>query len=57
MGDNRFPWQSRAQREDNDWVAQQRGMLAQQFVNGQALGWMALEVSRAIIGGIWVAFF
>ena len=43
MGDNRFPWDSRAVREDNDWVPQQRGMLAQQFVFGHVLGWMALE--------------
>ena len=36
MGDNRFPWQSRAYRENDDWVPQQRAMLAQQFVSGQA---------------------
>ena len=43
MGDNRFPWDSRAVRENNDWVPQQRGMLAQQFAFGMVLGWMALE--------------
>ena len=31
VGDNRFPWDSRAVRENNDWVDQQRGMVAQQF--------------------------
>ena len=43
MGDNRFPWDSRAVRENEDWLPQQRGMLAQQFVFGYAMGWMALE--------------
>jgi hypothetical protein len=45
MGDNRFPWDSRAVRENEDWVPQQRGMLAQQFVFGMAMGWMALMVT------------
>ena len=40
MGDNRFPWDSRAVRENEDWVPQQRGMMAQQFVFGMAMGWM-----------------
>jgi hypothetical protein len=42
MGDNRFPWDSRAVREHEDWIPQQRGMVAQQFVFGHAMGWMAL---------------
>lgn len=43
VGDNRYPWSSRAAAAGENWVPQQRGMLAQQFVEGQVMGWMALE--------------
>jgi hypothetical protein len=43
VGDNRFPWSSRAHRMQQNWVGQQRGMLGQLFVEGSVLGWMALE--------------
>jgi hypothetical protein len=43
VGDNRFPWSSRAHRMQNNWVEQQRVFLAQSFVEGSAMGWMALE--------------
>jgi hypothetical protein len=43
VGDNRFPWSSRAHRMQNNWVEQQRVFLAQSFVEGQVMGWMALE--------------
>eukprot|EP01051_Picozoa_sp_SAG22_P023185 SAG22_NODE_5869_length_939_cov_0.986905_1_plen_272_part_01 len=43
VGDNRYPWTSRAVMTGQNEVDQQRGMLAQQFVTGNVLGWMALE--------------
>ena len=43
VGDNRFPWSSRAERMQENWVDMQRAFLSQGFVEGSVLGWMALE--------------
>ena len=43
VGDNRYPWSSRANRTRQHWVGMQRGMVAQLFVEGSVMGWMALE--------------
>ena len=43
VGDNRYPFTSRANYTQQHWVTMQRGMVAQGFVEGSVMGWMALE--------------